>query len=112
MQRLLQETDRVRGQKVIAERLLAIDSLRKVTMKKGVLHIKLMSELVPQCTNAKHNTDGGRLHHRAKSLIVVDSVLLGAVNYPTNLVASKRSILVEFVHNPLAHHNVGTKCHC
>ena len=71
-----------------ASRLMCIDGLLKFTMKKRILHIKLMNRLGARGSNAEHNPDGSRVDDRTKGLIIVDTMLLGeATDNPASFVA-------------------------
>jgi len=109
IERSLQETHMVRVSRVNkAWRLLTVDGLLQVSMKKSVLHVQLVDRLAPGSGDAEDDADRRRLDDRVERLIVVDAVALSeAANNPASLVTGKRTIRVEFVLiNPLASHNI------
>ena len=77
VQGLLQETDVVGSRRVDeARRLLNVDRLVQMAVKKGVLHIQLMYRPGTRGGDAEDDPDGGRLDNRTERLVVVDAVLL------------------------------------
>ena len=111
VQRTLQETDIVKMSGVDeARRLLAIDSLLQVTMKKGVLHIELVDRPAAGGGDAEDDTNGGRFDNRIERLVVVDVVALSeAADQLAGLVTGESAVGVEFMLiNLLARHNIGT----
>ena len=71
VQGLLQETDVVGSRQVDeARRLLNVDRLVQMAVKKGVLHIQLMYR------PGTRGDDADRLDNRTERLVVVDVVLL------------------------------------
>jgi hypothetical protein len=89
--------------------LAAVDSLSEGVMEEGILHIELLNRLVMGDSNGEHRAQGGRLHNRVESLIVVDSRALSETpKDPASLVAIKGPIGVELVHeDPFASDDVG-----
>ena len=87
-----------------AWRLLTVDGLLQVSVKKGVLHVHLVDRPTPGSGDAEDDADHRRLDDRVERLIVVDAVALSeAANNPASLVTGKRTIGVEFMLiNPLA----------
>ena len=57
-------------------RLLAVDCLIQMAVKKGVLHVQLMYRPGARGGDAEDDADGGRFDNRAERLVVVDVVLL------------------------------------
>jgi hypothetical protein len=56
-------------------------------MYERILHIKLMNRPGVGDGQGEHSADRGRLHHRAESLIIVDTGSLGeTTNDPASLV--------------------------
>jgi len=94
-----------------AWRLLTVDGLLKMTMKKGVLHVELVDRPRARGSNAENNPDGGRFNNWTEGLIVVDAVLLRETpDNPASLVPSKRTISIILVlENPLASDDVGAR---
>ena len=92
-----------------ARRLLEIDSLLEVAVKKSILHVQLMNRPGAGDCYAEDGVDGGRLDDGAERLVVVDVVSLGeAVDHPTGFVTSQGAVRVEFMFkNPLPRHDVG-----
>jgi len=91
-----------------ARRLLTVDGLLQVAVKKGVLHIQLVDRPATRGGDAEDDTNRRRLDNGAEGHIVVDVVALSeATNDPASLVTGKRTVGVEFMLiNPLASHNV------
>jgi len=91
-----------------ARRLMTVDGLLQVAVKKGVLHIQLVDRPATRGGDAEDDMNRRRLDNGAKGLIVVDVVALSeATNDPASLVTGKRTVGVEFMLiNPLASHNV------
>ena len=59
-----------------ALRLRHIDLLRKMSIEKDIIYIKLANfPLVIEC-NAKHNTDSDEIYHGTESLVKVNARLL------------------------------------
>ena len=78
IQGLLQETDVVRSGWVDeAGRLLTVDRLVQMAVKKGVLHVQLMDRPGARSGDAEDDPDGGRFDNRAEGLVVVDALALG-----------------------------------
>ena len=93
-----------------AGRLLTVDGLLQVSVKKGVLHVHLVDRPTPGSGDAEDDADRRRLDDRVERLIVVDAVALSeAADHPAGLVTGEGAVGVEFMLiNPLARHNVGT----
>jgi hypothetical protein len=91
-------------------RLLAVDGLLEVAVKKGVLHVQLMNGPGARCGDAKYRPYGSRFDNRAKGLVVVNALTLGeATDNPASLVASKGPIDMELVlEDPLPRYDVGS----
>ena len=91
-----------------ARRLLTVDGLLQVAVKKGVLHIQLVDRPATRGGDAEDDTNRRRLDNGAEGLIVVDAVALSeATDDPVSLVTGKGTIGVEFMLiNPLASHNI------
>ena len=94
-----------------AVRLLAVDRLVQMAVKKGVLHVQLMDRPGARSGDAEDDPDGGRFDNRAERLVVVDAVLLGeAADDLACLVASESAIgVVLLLEDPLARYDVGTR---
>jgi hypothetical protein len=92
-------------------RLLAVDSLLKVTMKESVLHIELVKRPTTGRGNTQDSSNGRRFDNRTEGLVVVDtSLLVVAANHPAGLVTGKSTIGVVLKReDPLARHNIGTR---
>ena len=93
-----------------ARRLLTIDGLLQMAVKKRILHVKLMNGPAAGGGDAEDDTNGGRFDNRTERLVVVDAVALSeAADHPAGLVTGEGAIGVEFMLiNPLSRHNVGT----
>src|SRR5581483_3849204 len=82
----------------IARRLTHVNSLSEVTMKKGILNIKLMNGPVSGDGDAKNRANSGRFDNRTESVIKVQSGLLGeTLSNKTSFVTLKPSIAVKLV---------------
>jgi hypothetical protein len=94
-----------------ARRLLAVDRLVEVVVKKSVLHVQLVDGPGTGSGDAENCPDGHRFDHRAESLVVVDVVLLGeAANEPACLLLSKSTVgVVLMLEDPLLGDDVGTR---
>jgi hypothetical protein len=76
-------------------RLLAVDDLLEVAVKKSVLHIQLADGPRTRGSDAEDSPDGRVFDHRAERLIVVDAMLLREIaHHPACLVTSKSAIRV------------------
>jgi len=62
-----------------AWRLLAIDGLLEMAVKKSVLHVQLMDQPSVRSRDAEDGPDGGRLDNRVERLVVVNVMPLGEV---------------------------------
>jgi len=59
-----------------AGRLLAVDRLVQMTMKKSVLHVQLVYRPSARSGDAEDDPNSGRFDNRTERLVVVDAVLL------------------------------------
>jgi hypothetical protein len=79
-------------------RLLIVDVLLEVAVKKGVLHVQLVNRLGAGRGDAEHRPYGGQFDNRAEGLVVVDALALGeASNNPVSLMAREGPIGMELV---------------
>jgi hypothetical protein len=93
-----------------ARRLLAIDSLVKVSMKKCVLHIQLVNGLGSGGDDDEDDSNHLWLDDATKGLIVFDVVaLVEATDHPACFVSGKSTISTTLFEDPLAYHNVSPK---
>jgi len=94
-----------------AGRLLTVDCLVQMAVKKGVLHVQLMDRPGARSGDAEDDPDGGRFDNRAERLVVVDAVpLRKATNDPPGLMASQGAVSTILVlEDPLAGDDVGTR---
>jgi hypothetical protein len=92
-------------------RLLAVDGLLEMAVKKGVLHVQLMNGPGAGCGDAKYRPYGSRFDNRAEGLVVVNALALGeATDNPASLGASKGPIGMELVpEDPLPRYDVGSR---
>jgi hypothetical protein len=92
-------------------RLLTVDGLLEVAVKKGILHVKLVNQLGAGRGDAEYRPYGGRFDDRAEGIVVVDTLALGeASDNPASLVASEGPIGMELVpEDPLPRHDVGAR---
>jgi hypothetical protein len=92
-------------------RLLAVDGLIEVAVKKGVLHVQMVNGPSAGRGDAKYRPNGGRFDNRAEGLVVVNAFALGeAANNPASLVASEGPIGMKLVlEDPLPRHNIGSR---
>jgi hypothetical protein len=112
VQGLLQVANMVGASKVDeARRLLAVDRLVKVSVKKSVLHVQLVNGPGTGSGDVEDCPDGRRFDHRAESPVVVDAVLLGeAANDLACLVPSKSTVgVVLMLEDPLPGDDVGSR---
>lgn len=110
IQGLLQTADVVWGTRVDESwRLLTVNGLLEVAVKKCVLHVQLVNRPGARRGNAEYRPYGGRFDNRAEGLVVVDALALGETSdNPASLVASEGPIGMELVpEDPLARHDVG-----
>ena len=108
----MQQTDMIRCRWVDeARRLLAVDSLLKTAMEKGILDIKPMDRPRPQGGDAEDAADRGQFDNRAECLIVVHVVLLGVTaNSPLSLMAGQRPVgVVLMLVDPLPSDDIGMR---
>ena len=93
-----------------AGRLLAVDRLVQMAVKKSVLHVQPMYRPGARSGNAEDDANGSRFDNRTERLVVVDVVLLRkTTNDPPGFMASERAISTIFVlEDPLAGDDVGT----
>jgi hypothetical protein len=74
VQGLLEQADVVGSDRVDeTRRLLAVDSLLKVTMKKSILHIELVKSPATGRGNTQEGLNGRRFDNRTEGLVVVES---------------------------------------
>jgi hypothetical protein len=57
-------------------RLLTVNGLLEMSVKKGVLHIQLMNRPLTRGSNAQHSPNRSLLNHRAECLIIINTRLL------------------------------------
>jgi len=86
-----------------ARRLLAIDSLIKVSMKKCVLHIQLVNGLGSRGGDDEDDSNHLWLDDATKGLIVFDVVaLVEATDHPACFVSGKSTVSTTLFEDPLA----------
>jgi len=110
IQGLLQTANVVWGTRVDESwRLLTVDGLLEVAVKKCVLHVQLVNRPGAGRSDAEYRPYGGRFNNRAEGLVIVDALALGeASDNPASLVASEGPIGMELVpEDPLPRHDVG-----
>jgi hypothetical protein len=92
-----------------SSRLVIVDGLQDGAMQEHILHIKLMNRPGAGDDRGEHGANYGRLDHRAKGLIVVDTVSLGeAVRNPVSLVPFQGATGIKLVlKNALAGDDIG-----
>ena len=77
IQGLLQQADMIwRSWVDKTRRLLAVDRLLQMAMKKSILHVELMDGPGARDGEAEDNPYRGRFDNRTESLVVVESMLL------------------------------------
>ncbi|KAJ9565348.1 hypothetical protein OSB04_001314 [Centaurea solstitialis] len=82
----------------IARRLTHVNSLSEITMKKGILNIKLMNRPVTGDGDAKNRADSGRFDNWTESVIKVQTRLLReTLSNKTGFVTLKTSITVKLM---------------
>jgi len=57
-------------------RLLAVYCLIEMSMKKDILHIKLMDRPMTRGCNTENRPDSCRLNHKTECLVIINSMLL------------------------------------
>lgn len=89
--------------------LLAVDRLLECSMEEGIFDVQLMNRPVAAERDGEDGADRRRFDDGAECFLVVDAGLLQeATEYPSGLVACKRSVGVELVaKNPFAGDDVG-----
>jgi hypothetical protein len=81
-----------------ARRLLTVDLLVKVAMKKGILDVELVNRPRPRESDAEDDADRGWLDDGAEGLVEINPRLLReAADDPSSLVASKAAVGVKLV---------------
>ena len=92
-------------------RLLAVDGLVQMAVKKGVLHVQLMYRLGARGGDAEDDPNGSGFDNRAKRLVVIDVVLLReATNDPSGFMASQRAVsMILVLEDPLVGDDVGMR---
>ena len=92
-------------------RLLTVDGLLKVAVKKGVLHVQLVNRPGTGCGNAEYRSYGGRFDNRAKRLVVIDVVLLRkTTNVPPGFMTGEGAIsMILVLEDPLAGDNISPR---
>jgi len=92
-------------------RLLAVDCLIKMTMKKSILDIQLMNRPMMRGCNTQNCPDCSWFNNRTEYLIIVNAMVLReSLNNPTSFVASKGTIrMTLMLENPLSCHDISTR---
>ena len=92
-------------------RLLVVDCLIQMAVKKGVLHVRLMYRPGARGGDAEDDSDGTWFNNWVKRLIVVDAVLLReATNDRSGFMASQRAVgMILVLEDALAGDDVGTR---
>jgi hypothetical protein len=94
-----------------AYRLTTEDSLAESVVEEGVLHIELLNRSIAGGSNGEHRAGGGRLHNRAKSLVVVNlGALCETLEDLASLVAIERPVRKKLV-TTLEPQGQGTSSH-
>jgi len=112
IKRLLEKADIIRICWINkTRRLLTIDCLIKMTMKKSILDLQLMNRPMTRGYNTQNYTDYSWFNNRTESLIIVNAMLLRkSPNHPTSFVTSKRTIkMILMLENPLSCHDISTR---
>jgi hypothetical protein len=79
-------------------RLAAVDCLEEGVMEEGVLDIQLVHRPTSRKGQSQNGADGGRLHHKAKSIIIVHNEALGETSEdPMCLVPVQSTIYLKLV---------------
>ena len=108
---MISATDMVRGDGVDeAGRLLAVDSLHEVSVKKCILHVQLVDRPGARSGDAEDGPYRHRFDNLIEGLVIVDAVALAeATNHPARLVPGEGPIGMELMpEDPLARHDIGT----
>jgi hypothetical protein len=70
-----------------------IDILMQLIIKKGILHIKLRDEPLPNKSHRKKSVNSGHMSNMSKSLIIITTLLLLKImSSKTSLIALKRTV--------------------
>jgi hypothetical protein len=73
-----------------------VNILTQLTIKKGILHIKLRDGPLPNRSHDKKSANIGHMSNRGKSLIIITTLLLlKTMSNETSLIALKRTIIVS-----------------
>jgi len=94
IKRLLEKADIIRICWINkTRRLLTVNCLIKKTMKKSILHIKLVNRPLSRSCNTQNRPNGLWLNNRTECLIKVKTRLLSeSAGDPTSLVTRQRAI--------------------
>lgn len=112
IKRFVEETNKIwRGGILKTRGLLTINSFIESAMKKSIFNIKLMNRPRRGNSKTKNNTNSAWFNNRRKSLIKVNTMLLGeTTTHPTSFVTSESAIGMKFMtKNPFARNNVNTR---
>jgi len=72
---------------------LTVHCLIKMSMQKGILHIKLMDRPMSRCGKAEDSANGSKLNHSTESLIIIYAMLLRkSTDNPSSFMTCKRII--------------------
>jgi hypothetical protein len=70
-----------------------VNILTQLTIKKGILHIKLRDGSLPNRSHDKKSANSGHMSNRSKSLIIITIlILLKITSNETSIIALKRTI--------------------
>jgi hypothetical protein len=87
-----------------------VNILTHLTIKKGILHIKLRDGPLPNRSHGKKSVNSGHMSNRIKSLIIIMTLLLlKTTSNKTSLIALKRNVRVSLnVIDPLTSDRTNT----
>jgi hypothetical protein len=75
-----------------------VNILTQLTIKKGILHIKLRDKPLPNRSHSKKSVNSGHMSNRSKSLIIIPVLLLlKTMSNKTSLIALKRTIRASLI---------------
>ena len=112
VERLVEPTYHVGTRRVSKpRRLTTVDYLSENAMEEGILDVQLMHGPAARESQREHRADGGRLHHRAEGLVIVDTGPLSkALEKPVSLVTLKSAVSPALVGpDPLGGDDVGAR---
>jgi hypothetical protein len=92
-------------------RMLAVDSLLEVTMKKCILHVELVKRPATGHGSTQDSLNSRWFDNQIEGLVVIDaSLLIVAADHLASLMTGRSTVGVVLEReDPLAQHNISTK---